>query len=717
MAASLQLEVLEDDGSVSLVFGLTEPSLVLGRDSDNDLVLDRESVSGTHARVTRDADGEWWIEDLDSTNGIWQNDTQLDTRHRLSAGEQIEIGVVKVRVAEAAPPAPPEPPAEPPAPPEPPAEPPEPPAPPAEPEPPDPTDPSDQTDRSDQTDPTDPSDPADPADPPPPAPRGGGGNLERALDRVMQWMALVHGFLACWLPRIIGGAVRGFCRLPMSARFSVGFGVLALLSALAGWWTLPRYFLRREVEAEDLKALRSAGFVALHGRLILMWKISAGLSVGAALWAWVRKGRALFVFKAVLAWYVLAWIYVFHFFTRVPGWLHDRDYKAFGKHLRNEFWITEWTPWTLMLIVPALLGLGVALRSARNHYRREEKEDPLTGDEVVESLRTGGRDPRMRSSSYWATFGFFLLLAYPFLLSTCGWEKPYGLPKGSGEPVVEMVKVQKKKKKPKQKMIVNNWSPYIFERMEIDDLKVLEDLDEMSMDTYEIQQEKSGKLGRGGGKKGGWPEGMEGTSVRFIRLEYAGGDWDQDMGKGADYNLLLRFNQITGFPIANDTESRKASRLRLFPKGRKPPFVYLTGKGSIRFTSKEIKTLRWYTLEEGGLLFIDDGGPGFRRQVDSLMRRLYPGNRFVDIPNDDPIFRAPFVFPSGAPPLWGHGGKRAKGIRHQGRWVVFYHPGDMGDAWQTGHSGVAPEIAEQAYRMGINVMYYAFNMYYARHFE
>jgi hypothetical protein len=71
----------------------------------------------------------------------------------------------------------------------------------------------------------------------------------------------------------------------------------------------------------------------------------------------------------------------------------------------------------------------------------------------------------------------------------------------------------------------------------------------------------------------------------------------------------------------------------------------------------------------------------------------------------------PYTFANGAPPLWHHGGMRALGIKHKGRWVVFYHPGDINDAWKTGHSGISPELARGAFQMGINIIYYAFTNY------
>jgi hypothetical protein len=145
--------------------------------------------------------------------------------------------------------------------------------------------------------------------------------------------------------------------------------------------------------------------------------------------------------------------------------------------------------------------------------------------------------------------------------------------------------------------------------------------------------------------------------------------------------------------------------------------VFLTGRGGIGLSETDIKTLRWYLEDEGGMLFIDNGGGQFDRSVRSLIARLLPGKTVVDIANDDPIYRAPYVFPNGAPPFWHHGGNRALGVKIDGRWAVFYHPGDINDAWKDGHSGAAKEVANQAYKLGVNVMYYAFNAYYARHFE
>ena len=117
------------------------------------------------------------------------------------------------------------------------------------------------------------------------------------------------------------------------------------------------------------------------------------------------------------------------------------------------------------------------------------------------------------------------------------------------------------------------------------------------------------------------------------------------------------------------------------------------------------------------MIFADNGGGHFNGSFRALMRRAFPDKRPVDIPNDDIIYRQPFYFPGGAPPLWHHSGYRALGWKHKGRWIVFYHQGDINDAWKTGHSGVKKHLAAAAYKLGINIVNYAFNQYHRIHFE
>jgi two-component system, cell cycle response regulator len=64
--------------------------IVLGRGSDCDILIDRDSVSRRHARVYR-VDDQWSVEDLGSTNGSYINDMPIQ-RAPLRDGDFVKIG-------------------------------------------------------------------------------------------------------------------------------------------------------------------------------------------------------------------------------------------------------------------------------------------------------------------------------------------------------------------------------------------------------------------------------------------------------------------------------------------------------------------------------------------------------------------------------------------------------------------------------------------------
>src|ERR1700722_7358544 len=64
---------------------------VLGRHSDNDLVLRDNRVSRTHARIFVEQ-GHYVVEDLNSRHGTWVNGTQI-SRHVLRNSDRIDFGV------------------------------------------------------------------------------------------------------------------------------------------------------------------------------------------------------------------------------------------------------------------------------------------------------------------------------------------------------------------------------------------------------------------------------------------------------------------------------------------------------------------------------------------------------------------------------------------------------------------------------------------------
>jgi len=64
---------------------------VIGRTSDNDLQVESKYVSRHHAQVTTSTDGSW-IEDLNSTNGIFVRGKRV-RRHRFAEGDVVKIGL------------------------------------------------------------------------------------------------------------------------------------------------------------------------------------------------------------------------------------------------------------------------------------------------------------------------------------------------------------------------------------------------------------------------------------------------------------------------------------------------------------------------------------------------------------------------------------------------------------------------------------------------
>jgi two-component system, cell cycle response regulator len=71
-------------------FLLEKGEMVLGRGTDCDIQVDRDSVSRRHARVFREGDN-WLVEDLGSTNGSYVNDSPV-TRGPLRDSDFLKIG-------------------------------------------------------------------------------------------------------------------------------------------------------------------------------------------------------------------------------------------------------------------------------------------------------------------------------------------------------------------------------------------------------------------------------------------------------------------------------------------------------------------------------------------------------------------------------------------------------------------------------------------------
>jgi pSer/pThr/pTyr-binding forkhead associated (FHA) protein len=84
-----QLVLAEGKGPPSV--DLVPPETVIGRDASCHVTIPDASVSHRHARVYH-SDGEWYVEDLGSTNGTFVNDRPLTRPVVLRPGDTVSIG-------------------------------------------------------------------------------------------------------------------------------------------------------------------------------------------------------------------------------------------------------------------------------------------------------------------------------------------------------------------------------------------------------------------------------------------------------------------------------------------------------------------------------------------------------------------------------------------------------------------------------------------------
>ena len=514
---------------------------------------------------------------------------------------------------------------------------------------------------------------------------------------------------------------------------------LAVLAGVLGHYALMFPFLYERLIAAN-KALQYPFLAAdVQGAVMTFAHLcgwaGAAFLVTAFLAMFVMRGWVLWLYrKCCITSYVVGFLCVM-LVNRSTGILMEANIPLDGRPVDPvRLFFIRWD-----LLWPVYLGvLGMAVlhalalrRRAIAMYTGVHDERPAPGDRLIENILSNGQDPKFRKSML-SSIGLHILviLVIPWLLSMRGCVEPYRVQKGSGTPStltaqqVMVKKIVKKKKQKKKKFIVNPRSAISFHIPDLDESVAAKQVEEESQATYQADPTRvmglgltlgnsaGGRMGAGGGKEGGWPDGMDNAKVRFIRMEYDGSGWDDGMDpvKRADLNFLDAFYKITGFKVATTPESHPIRLLKKYPKGYAPPFVYMTGDGGINVPAGDIRIMRDY-LKDGGMLFADCGSPRWDGSFRGFVQQLFPGESMAVIADDDPLFQVPYAFPNGAPPLWHHGGNRALGIKHNGRWVLFYHPGDINDAWKTGHSGLDKKLADGAMAMGVNIVYYSFTHY------
>lgn len=76
----------------------SQPELFLGRSSACDYVVDDPTVSLRHARLAF-RQGQWWLEDLASTNGTFLNGEQVQGSVLVANNDEILLGQVSLVVS------------------------------------------------------------------------------------------------------------------------------------------------------------------------------------------------------------------------------------------------------------------------------------------------------------------------------------------------------------------------------------------------------------------------------------------------------------------------------------------------------------------------------------------------------------------------------------------------------------------------------------------
>ena len=194
-------------------------------------------------------------------------------------------------------------------------------------------------------------------------------------------------------------------------------------------------------------------------------------------------------------------------------------------------------------------------------------------------------------------------------------------------------------------------------------------------------------------------------SYQIALLKYnGGGDWYAN--PTALPNLVRFCNKNLGTNISEEIATVGANDIDLFNY----PFIHMTGHGNVVFSPEEAENLRNYMIG-GGFLHIDDNygmDPFIRIEI----MKVFPNNKFVELPPSHPIFDQKYKFSKGLPKIHKHDGKRAQafGILHEGRLVCLYtYETDLGDGWEDAPvHGDSSEKRAEALQMGANIIQYVF---------
>lgn len=75
-----------------------QAEIILGRDPGCDIPLNDDTISTRHAQLTYHHN-QWWLEDLNSTNGTLLNGTLVEMPTVITSGDEIRCGATRLTVS------------------------------------------------------------------------------------------------------------------------------------------------------------------------------------------------------------------------------------------------------------------------------------------------------------------------------------------------------------------------------------------------------------------------------------------------------------------------------------------------------------------------------------------------------------------------------------------------------------------------------------------
>lgn len=95
--SSPKLKVISEFGGDSQEYEFLGPEILIGRDQTCDVILDANTVSAEHARLSYHHQN-WWVEDLESRNGTLLNLARVTTPSVLVSGDELQLGEVLLKM-------------------------------------------------------------------------------------------------------------------------------------------------------------------------------------------------------------------------------------------------------------------------------------------------------------------------------------------------------------------------------------------------------------------------------------------------------------------------------------------------------------------------------------------------------------------------------------------------------------------------------------------